>query len=615
MSAAAGRRAAWFAGGLACVALAGCDGDDATCVEVTIERDATRLRFTREGGATGYVTDVLSMRPGERVTFAPDRRVLLEAGRGSLTGGTSATGEATYTAPADGLDDRIVLYSQDGATRRDRGWISVRVRPTTLTDAPACDPSMLSLSAAPAVSDRRVTGYSSAASIICPTALAADVQFYRLLAGQSLTGNASGPLAAEVTSPSESAIQARVTGSSLTITGVSAGWATVRLLVGDRSPCSFVARVEVLPDASIPDAGRPVDVPDASGTDAGGTDAGGTDAGFDAGTDAGFDAGHDAPDAVDVADVPDAPDDDGVTSAPVTSFPFTDVIPFGLVEFSGGLFWYDNGGLDLHRFDLATLSDGVVLRGVNIALRDLVPGGGRLFWTTGTTSSTQVVAWRPGDAAPTTPLLSGARVFDQLLGDGTSVYAHEQGALQWMLNDGTMPRTALSSSGQRGFVVADGRLYFADLGLFGGTRGVFRVALTPPPSTLLGARETVVTGALVEDDTALPHSLLVDGAYVYGLGQRGLLRLRTDGTGTPTQIARFPKSASPTASWTRMCVARGRVYMVDQPTAALWSAPVDGSAPAASVASPTGGIGFSIVCAADSVWWWSGPRLNRYRLP
>ena len=63
-----------------------------------------------------------------------------------------------------------------------------------------------------------------------------------------------------------------------------------------------------------------------------------------------------------------------------------------------------------------------------------------------------------------------------------------------------------------------------------------------------------------------------------------------------------------------MCIARGRIYLVDQALARLWSVPVDGGE-VSVVASPGGGgVAFSLACTADAVWWWSGPTLNRYRL-
>jgi hypothetical protein len=48
-----------------------------------------------------------------------------------------------------------------------------------------------------------------------------------------------------------------------------------------------------------------------------------------------------------------------------------------------------------------------------------------------------------------------------------------------------------------------------------------------------------------------------------------------------------------------MCLASGRIYMVEQFEGRLWSVAADGSGAVAPVASP-GGIGFEIACTAES---------------
>jgi hypothetical protein len=553
--------------------------------------------------------------PGDELTLRLDPAVIVASDQGRVQRLPGAI-EAVYQAPR-GMNDRLRFARVSGDSSENLGWVAVRVASPTGAVATCRTPRFGRLTGGERQSHRRATGaVHIEEGTSCVQPLSVEVEMYRLRPGEALrTIDLDADDFISLWSLGAGEVDVETIGATTTITGRSEGWVAVSAITRGSPPCRSTLLVEIAAppvlDASVdvvpgPDVGMDVAMDVGTTPPEAGRDVNLFDVGQDVGMDVGMDAGMDAE--------ADAPVDTGATPAPTTSFDVGDVLPIGLVEFDGGLFWYDNGNLDLHRFDLTTLRDRAVLTGTSVLLRDLVVANGRLYWTTGPTSSTQVVGWRPGDVAPTSPLLTGARAFDQLIGDGARVYAHEPGALQWMLADGTGLVTATSSSSQRAFHAADGRVYFADLGLGASPRGVFRVALSPPPATLLAARDMVIPGAAVADDDVLAGDLLVDGADVYALGHRHLLRARADGSGGLTELAQFPATASPTAAWTRMCLARGRVYMVEQFEGRLWSVAADGRGALAAVASP-GGIGFSLACTADSVWWWSGPRLNRYRLP
>ena len=600
-------------GGGTCVGVPGAPGSGGASTVPSVE-----LRVVRAGVPSERVGDLLSLQPGDQIGFQPTSGVVVTAESGRYVGTGAA---AVYTAAAGG--DRLILRDTTTMTPTEWGWVPVRVPPSTRLPA-ACTSSALGsvVGATPTVY-RRTLGAVRLDSSGCQVpAPYRDVAIYRIHVGEQLRASSPETWAygtPEITSTATAAVTAQQAPgtNTMVITGTNAGWAAVHLVTAGASACRYSVLVDVVPADPVADAG--VDAGVDAATD-GGADAGldggvRVDGGVDAGADAAVDAGADAASPADVPVVDDVPADTGTVAVRTVSYNLGDVLPIGLVELSGGLFWYDNGGLALHRFDIATQADHVALASTSVVLRDLVAADGKLYWTTGPTTSTQVVGWRPGDAAPSDPVLTTGRAFDQLFGDGTRIYAHDPSSLQWVLNDGTGLTTVASSSSQRAFRATGDRIYFADLGLGASSRGVLRVAVSPTPTTLLGARDTVIPEAAVLDDAALPGDVLVDGATVYGLGHQHLLRAAADGSGTATEIARFPSTAPSTAAWTRMCLARGRIYMVEQTQGRLWSVPTDGSSAASQVEVTTPGVGFSLACTADSVWWWGGPRLYRYRLP